>query len=83
MDYSPTLCFTGFNLKRRKFQKKKKEKKSNCSSLCRDRVLCVATNVQAMAKEICYDIISSVAKQRTKYRRRAMLRQLTACRDRT
>ena len=29
---------------------KKEEKKSNCSSLCRDRVLCVVTNIQANIK---------------------------------
>ena len=36
MDYSPTLCFVGFNSKKRKFNNKE-EKKSNCSSLCRDK----------------------------------------------
>ena len=36
-----------------------------------------------MAKEIYHDIISSVATQGTEYRRRAMLRQKIACRDRT
>ena len=36
-----------------------------------------------MAKEICHDNISFVATQRTKYRRGAMSRQKTACRDRT
>ena len=89
MDYSPTLCFAGFNSKRRKFQQERKEK-NNCSSLCRDRVMCVATEFcvsrqtsKQMAKEICHDNISSVAKQRTEYRRRAMSRQKIACRDRT
>ena len=36
-----------------------------------------------MDKEICNDNISSVATQRTEYRRGAMLRQKIACRDRT
>ena len=36
-----------------------------------------------MAKEICHDNISSVAIQRTKYRRGAMSLQKTVCRDRT
>ena len=45
MDYSQTLCFAGFNSKRRKFSKKE-EKNSNCSSLGHDRVLCVVTNVK-------------------------------------
>ena len=36
-----------------------------------------------MAKEICHDIISYVTTQRTEYRRRAMSRQKTVCRDRT
>ena len=36
-----------------------------------------------MAKEICHDTISSVATQETEYRRRAMLRQKIACRDKT
>ena len=36
-----------------------------------------------MAKEICHDNISSIATQRTEYRRGAMSRQKTACRDRT
>ena len=36
-----------------------------------------------MAKEICHDNISSVATQRTEYRRGAMSQQKTACRDRT
>ena len=31
---------------------KKEEKKSNCSSLCRGRILCVAKNVQANSKGI-------------------------------
>ena len=35
-----------------------------------------------MAKEICHDNISSVATQRTEYRREAMSRQKTACHDR-
>ena len=35
-----------------------------------------------MAKETCYDNISSVTTKRIEYRRRAMLRQKTACRDR-
>ena len=82
MNYSPTLCFAGFNSKRKNFSKKE-EKKSNYSSLCRNRVLCVITNVQEMAKEICHDNISSIATRRIEYRRRAMSRQLTACRDRT
>ena len=36
-----------------------------------------------MAKEIYHDNISSVATQRTEYRRRAMSRQKIACHDRT
>ena len=36
-----------------------------------------------MAKEICHDNISFVVTQRTEYRRGAMSRQKTACRDRT
>ena len=36
-----------------------------------------------MVKEICHDNISSVAAQRTEYRRRAMLQQKIACRDKT
>ena len=36
-----------------------------------------------MAKEKCHDNISYVATQRTKYRRRTMSQQKTACRDRT
>ena len=36
-----------------------------------------------MAKEICHDNISSIATQRTEYRRGAISRQKTACRDRT
>ena len=36
-----------------------------------------------MAKGICHDIISYVTTQMTEYRRRAMLRQKTVCRDRT
>ena len=35
-----------------------------------------------MAKEICHDNISSVATQRTEYRRRAMSQQKIPCRDR-
>ena len=49
MEYSPTLCFAGFNSKIRKFPKKE-EKKSNCSSLCRDKKFCVMTNAQANRK---------------------------------
>ena len=36
-----------------------------------------------MAKEICHDNISSIAIQRIEYRRGAMSRQKTTCRDRT
>ena len=36
-----------------------------------------------MAKEKCHDSISSVVKQSTEYRRRAMSRQKTVCRDKT
>ena len=36
-----------------------------------------------MAKEKCHNSISSVATQRTEYRRRAMSRQKTVCLDRT
>ena len=36
-----------------------------------------------MAKEICHYNISSVATQRTEYRRRAMSRQKIACRNKT
>ena len=31
---------------------KNEEKKSNCNSLCRDRVLCVATNIRADSKGV-------------------------------
>ena len=89
MDYSQTLCFAVFNSKMRKIQKKE-EKKSNCSSLCCDRVLCVAIEFcvsrqmsKRMVKEKCYDSISYVTTQRTEYRRRAMSRQKTTCRNRT
>ena len=82
MDYSPALCFAGFNLKMRKFKQERRENR-NYSSLCRDRVLCVATTFKQMAKEICHDNISSVATQRTEYRKRAMSRQMTVCHDKT
>ena len=36
-----------------------------------------------MAKKICHDNISSVATQRTEYKRGVMSQQKTACRDRT
>ena len=36
-----------------------------------------------MAKKICHENISSIATQRTEYRRRAMSRQKIACHDRT
>ena len=36
-----------------------------------------------MVKEICHDNISSIATQRTEYRRRNMSQQKIACRDRT
>ena len=44
MDYSLTLCFAGFNLKRRKFEQEIREKEqlqksmSRQSSVCRDNV---------------------------------------------
>ena len=38
---------------------------------------------EQMAKEICHNNVSSVATQGPEYRRRAMLRQKIACRDRT
>ena len=43
MDYSPTLCFAGFNSKRRKFQQERREKEklqqfmSRQSSVYRDK----------------------------------------------
>ena len=45
MDYSPTLCFAGFNSKRRKFQQERREKEqlqqfmSRQSSVCHDKRL--------------------------------------------
>ena len=40
------LCVLQVLVQKRENFSKKEEKKSNCSSLCRDRVLCVAINVQ-------------------------------------
>ena len=43
MDYSPTLCFVGFNSKRRKFKQERREKEqlqqsmSGQSSVCHDK----------------------------------------------
>ena len=76
MDYSPTLCFASFNSKRRKFQQERREKEQFQQSMSRQ------TSKQ-MAKEICHDNISSVATQRTEYRRGAMSQQKTMCHDRT
>ena len=82
MDYSPTLCFVGFNSKIRKFQQKRK-KKSNCSILCCDRFCVLRQMSKQMAKEIYHDNISFVSTQRTEYRRGAISRQKTAFHDRT
>ena len=40
MDYSPTLCFAGFNSKRRKFQQERREKEQLQQSLLRKSPVC-------------------------------------------
>ena len=83
MDYSPTLCFAGFYLKRRKFKQERREKKEIVAVYVATDFCVSRQTFKQMAKEICHDNISSIATQRTEYRRRAMSRQKTACRDRT
>ena len=56
----------------------KKEEKRAIAELCVSR----QTSKQ-MAKEIGHENISSIATQRTEYRRRAMSRQKIVCHDRT
>ena len=83
MDYSPTLCFAGFNSKRREFQQKNKIKRA-IAAIYVVTEFCVSRRTsKQMAKKICHNNISSVATQMIEYRRGAMSRQKTACRDRT
>ena len=83
MDYSSTSCFVGFSSKRRKFQQEKREKEQLQQPMLQQSSVCCDKRSMQMAKEICHVNIFSVATQRTDYRRRAMLRQKTTCRDRT
>ena len=82
MDYSPTLCFAGFNLKRRKFKQERREKRAIVKVYVAIDFSVSRQNFKQMAKEICHDNLSSVATQRTEYRR-AMSRQKTTCCNRT
>ena len=82
MDYSPTLCFVGFNLKKRILARKKIKRAITVVSVATKFCVSRQTSKQ-MANEICHDNISSVATQMTEYRRGPMSRQKTACHDRT
>ena len=82
MDYSSTLCFEGFNLKMRKFKQERREKIAIAEVDVAIEFSVSRQTFKKMAKEICHDNLSSVATQRTEYRR-AMSRKKTVCRDRT
>ena len=69
MDYSPTLCFAGFNPKMIKFQQERREKKAiSVVSIATEFYVSQQTSKQ-MAKEICHSV---VATQRTEYIREIM-----------
>ena len=82
MDYSPTLCFIGFNSKMRISARKKRKIAIAAVSVATEFCVSQQTSKQ-MAKEISHDNISSVTTKRTEYRRGAMSRQKTACRDKS
>ena len=67
MEYSPTLCFTGFNSKAKKFQKKKKIKRAIAAVYVTTEFCVSRKKSKQIAKELCHDSISSVATQRSKY----------------
>ena len=63
MEYSPTLCFVGFNKKNEKTPTRKKRKRA-IAELYVATELCVSRQMSnQIAKELCYDNISSVATQ--------------------
>ena len=82
MDYSPTLCFAGFNSKRRISTRKKRKRAITAVYVAKELCVLQQTSKQ-MVKEICHDNISSVATQKTEYRRKAMSGQKIACREKT
>ena len=82
MDYSPTLCFAGFNSKMRISARNKI--KIAIAAVYVTTEFCVSRHMsRKMTKEICHNNIPSVATQRTEYRRGAMSGQKTACSDKT
>ena len=81
MEYSPTLCFVGFNSKRRKFQQRKKRKRAIATIYVATEFCVSRQTSKQMAKGIDHDNISYVAKKRTEFRKGAMSRQGIICRD--
>ena len=59
MDYSPTLCFVGFNSKMRKFQQERREKDAIVAVYVVIEFCVSRQTSKQMAKEICHDNISS------------------------
>ena len=55
MEYSPTLCFAGFNSKRRKFQQERREKRAIAAAYVVTKFFVSGQTPKKIAKELCRD----------------------------
>ena len=66
MEYSPTLCFAGFNSKGENSSRKEKQKGQMQHFVVIE--FCVSQQTfKQMARELCHDNLSSVVTQRAEY----------------
>ena len=68
MEYSPTLCFVGFDSKKKKKIPARKKRKRAIAAFYVATELCVSRQMsKQIAKEFCHDNNSFVATQKSEY----------------